>query len=94
MSGVGTPDHAGRGAGVSRPVLDEVRRIAADVFELDVTSLGADSSPGQVETWDSLRHLNLVVALEAKYGIEFAPEEMERMETLGDIAALVGSKLR
>ena len=74
--------------------LDEVRRIAADVFLRDERLLNADSSPEQVETWDSVQHLNLVLALEAKYGIEFGPEEMDRMKTLGDIATLVGSKIR
>jgi acyl carrier protein len=37
--------------------------------------------------------LNLVLALEGKYGIVFEPEEMEQMKNLGDIAALVGTKL-
>ena len=79
---------------MSGETLDEVRRIAADVFGKDVNLLGADSSPEQVETWDSVQHLTLVLALEAKYGIEFGPEEMERMNTLGDIANLVASKIR
>jgi acyl carrier protein len=79
---------------MSRDTLDQVRRIAADVFERDENLLGADSSPDHVETWDSVQHLTLVLALEARYGIEFGPEEMERMKTLGDIARLVGSKVR
>jgi len=78
---------------MSGETLDEVRRIAADVFGTDVKLLGADTSPEQVETWDSVQHLTLVLALEAKYGIEFGPEEMERMKTLGDIANLVASKI-
>ena len=79
---------------MSPTTLDEVRRIAADVFARDESLLGADSSPEQVETWDSIRHLTLVLALEAKYGIEFGPEEMDRMKTLGDFATLVGTKIR
>jgi len=79
---------------MSLTTLDEVRRIAADVFERDESLLGADSSPEQIETWDSIQHLTLVLALEAKYGIEFGPEEMDRMKTLGEIATLVGTKIR
>lgn len=79
---------------MSARTLDEVRRIAADVFSKDEDLLAADTSPEQIETWDSVRHLSLVLALEAKYGIEFAPEEMDRMKTLGEIAGLVGSKIR
>jgi acyl carrier protein len=72
---------------------NEVRGIAADIFEVDPKILSAGSSPDQVETWDSIQHLNLVLALEGKYGIAFEPEEMERMRNLGDIANLVGTKL-
>ena len=79
---------------MSGRTFNEVRRIAADVFGKDEDLLDADSSPEQIETWDSVRHLNLVLALEAKYGIEFGPEEMDRMKTLGEIAGLVGTKNR
>jgi acyl carrier protein len=78
---------------MSGSVLTEVCGIAADVFAVDAKSLGAGSSPEQVETWDSVQHLNLVLALEGKYEIQFEPEEMERMKDLGSIAAMVAAKL-
>ena len=74
-------------------ILNEVRGIAADIFKVNGKLLTAASSPGEVETWDSLQHLNLVLALEGKYGIQFEPEEMERMKNLGEIASLVGNKI-
>lgn len=78
---------------MSGDLLSEVRGIAADVFAVDAKMLDADSSPEHVEAWDSVQHLNLVLALEGKYGIQFEPEEMERMKNLGAMAALVGTKL-
>ena len=78
---------------MSGDLLSEVRGVAADVFAVDAKTLDAGSSPEQVEAWDSVQHLNLVLALEGKYGIQFEPEEMERMQNLGAIAALVGTKL-
>jgi acyl carrier protein len=74
-------------------IWNEVRGIAADIFQVDPQALNASSSPDQVEKWDSVQHLNLVLALEDKYGIAFEPEEMEQMKNLGDIAALLGTKL-
>ena len=74
-------------------LLGEVCGIAADVFAVDAKTLSAGSSPEQVEAWDSVQHLNLVLALEGKYGVQFEPEEMERMKSLGAIAALLGAKL-
>ena len=78
---------------MSPDLFSEVCGIAADVFAVDAQTLGAASSPEQVEAWDSVQHLNLVLALEGKYGIRFEPEEMEGMKNLGAIASLVRTKL-
>jgi acyl carrier protein len=78
---------------MSADILNQVRVIAADVFAVDAKTLNANSSPEQVESWDSVQHLNLVLALEEKYRIQFEPEEMEGMNNLGRIAALLGSKI-
>ena len=74
-------------------ILSEVCGVAADVFAIDALSLTGASSPEQIEAWDSVQHLSLVLALEAKYGIQFAPEEMEGMKDLGAIATLVRTKI-
>jgi acyl carrier protein len=74
-------------------IWNQVRGIAADIFEVDPKALNASTSPEQVDKWDSIQHLNLVLALEGKYGIAFEPEEMEQMTNLGEIAALVGTKV-
>ena len=36
--------------------------VLADVFEVNPAALGSESSPATVESWDSLRHLNMVIA--------------------------------
>ena len=78
---------------MSADLLNDVRRIAADVFAVDAKSLSSGSSPEQVASWDSVQHLNLVLALEGNYGIQFEPEEMERMKSLGAIADLLKTKI-
>jgi acyl carrier protein len=74
-------------------ILSDVCGVAADLFAIDSKSLTGASSPEQIEAWDSVQHLSLVLALEAKYGIQFAPEEMERMKDLAAIATLVRTKI-
>jgi acyl carrier protein len=78
---------------MSTDILAEVRGVAADVFAVDAKALDAASSPEQVAAWDSVQHLNLVLALEGKYGVQFEPEEMEQMRNLGDIARLLQTKI-
>ena len=70
-------------------ILNRVREIAGDVLEAPVTS---ESTPDTVEAWDSVRHLNLMLALESEYGFELSPEEMDEAKSIGQIARLVASK--
>lgn len=74
-------------------VRQQVLTIAADVFSVSPKVLTDDSSAKTVETWDSIRHLNLVLAIEDRFALQFAPEEMEQMETIGQIVSLVEAKL-
>lgn len=69
--------------------LSSVLQIAADVFSVPASSLSAESSPESVEAWDSVQHLNLVMALEEKFGLQFDPEAYDGMKSLGHIAELV-----
>ena len=71
---------------MNEQVLSRVREIASDVLQADVTP---ESSPETVETWDSVRHLNLVLAIEEEFGFEFAPEEMDQAKTIASFARLV-----
>ena len=54
----------------------------------------ADSSPETVESWDSVQHLNLILAIEEEYGFQFSPEEMDGAKTVGAIAGLVAATAR
>ena len=74
---------------MNEQVLSRVREIACDVLQAEVTS---DSSPETVESWDSVHHLNLVLALEEEYGFEFLPEEMDQAKTVGSLAQVVSAK--
>jgi acyl carrier protein len=72
---------------------ERVRRILADVFQLPLESILPESSPDTVEVWDSLRHLDLVLALEQEFTIQFTPEEIEQLLSVDLIGALVEEKL-
>lgn len=74
-------------------VRQKVLNIAADVLSTPSGSLTETSSPKTIENWDSIRHLNLVLALEDRFALQFAPEEMEQMDTIGQITSLVEAKL-
>lgn len=74
-------------------VVRQVRQIAADIFNLPLDAITLQSSPQMIETWDSLQHVNLVLALEQTFAVQFLPEEIAEMQTIDRIAALVEQKM-
>ena len=74
------------------PHLDQVRRIFADVFQMPLEQISPQSSPETIAAWDSLQHLNLVLALEHEYRVQFTPEEIERMLSVELAAVLLDGK--
>ena len=75
-------------------VFDQIRMMASDLFGVAKESITASSSPETLENWDSVQHLNLVLALEEKFGLQLSPEEVEQMKSIGDTAKLIENKLQ
>lgn len=58
-------------------MLDETRlkTVIAAILELEPGDITEDSSSDTIEQWDSLRHMNLVLALEDEFGVSIPDEE-------------------
>jgi acyl carrier protein len=78
---------------MSNEVSQRVLELAADSFGEKAESMSEATSPDDFESWDSLAHLNLVMAIEDEFRIEIAPDSISDLRTLGDIISLVRSML-
>jgi acyl carrier protein len=54
----------------------KILEVMSSVFEVELTSLNEDSSIDNIENWDSIRHLNLILALEEEFNITIPDEEV------------------
>lgn len=61
------------------PMRNRLQRIFADIFRVSTESLTPASSPETIESWDSMHHLELVLALEQEFEVQFTPEEIEQL---------------
>ena len=52
-----------------------VKDVMAAVLEVDVLTIGDDASMDTISSWDSLRHMNLVLALEDAFGVSFPDDD-------------------
>lgn len=75
-------------------VFERVRNIASDLFGIPREKITSDSSPENVEQWDSTQHLNFVLALEEAFQIQLSPEETERMRTIGQAVEVLEEKTK
>jgi acyl carrier protein len=80
-------------ASEQQPILDEVCGIVSDVMAVPTAQVNAQSSPKTIGTWDSTAHLNLILAIEEKYNLQLSPEEMDAMQSVGQIAAILEQKV-
>jgi acyl carrier protein len=74
--------------------MDRVCQIVSDVMRVPVGQVAPETSPQEVESWDSLQHLNLVLALEQEFKISFTPKEMSQLVSPKTIISLLDKKTR
>ncbi len=74
-------------------ILSKVQDLVAQIFGIDRALVLPESTPETIETWDSLQHLNLVLALEQEFQIQFSPEEIEQLQSVELISMLVEEKI-
>jgi acyl carrier protein len=66
--------------------------IFRDLFGDDAICLGAGTTAADIAEWDSVNHINLIVAIELRFGIKFSTVEIEALRNVGDMAALIARK--
>ena len=70
-----------------------IKRVMADVLDLDANAVQDDTSADNTPRWDSANHIQLVLALEEEFSISFDVTEIESMLSFFDVVQVVQSKL-
>lgn len=66
--------------------------IFRDVFDDDALILRDDMTADNVESWDSLTHVDLIVAIEKEFKIRLTTGEISGLKSVGQLTALVSRK--
>jgi acyl carrier protein len=64
-----------------------------DVFDDEELILTPQLSADDVEDWDSLKHVRLVLSVEREFNVRFSSAEVTRLKNVGDLASLISSKV-
>ena len=71
---------------------ERLQNIFQDIFEDNGLVLREDMTAADVKNWDSLNHIDLIVAVEREFKIRFTTAEVTTLNNVGALAALVDKK--
>lgn len=58
---------------------ERIKDVMAGVFDIDASAINEDSSQDNIEQWDSIKTLDLIVSLEEEFGVSIPLEEVGNM---------------
>lgn len=72
---------------------ERLNEVFQDVFDDEDITVNDATTANDIEDWDSLEHINLVVAVEKKFGIKFSMEEVNNFKSVGEMVDIILSRI-
>ncbi len=72
-------------------VIEKLVPIFKEIFEDKNLKISMDSNSDNINGWDSLNHIYLVVAIEEKFKIKFLAEDIQSWDNVGDMAEYISN---
>ena len=73
--------------------MEKVQTIFRDVFDDDTLIITDSTNSSDIEDWDSLEHITLVVSMEKEFSLSFDLKEVNKLANVGEMVDLLASKL-
>jgi acyl carrier protein len=74
-------------------LLKEITGIFRKVLDNDSVVLQQETTANDIEEWDSLTHVQLIVALEQHFNIRFTSLEIQKFKNVGDLCRAINAKV-
>lgn len=70
-------------------IYEALTEIFRENFDDETICLSPETTPDDIEGWDSLEQINLLTAVQERFGVKFTLEDVRGIASVGDIAALL-----
>lgn len=77
---------------MSQSLPTTLRETIADILEVPAAAVTPELHATDVASWDSFRHLQLILALEGEYGVQFDPGQIPDLTSVGKLVAALTAK--
>ena len=74
-------------------ILEKLNGVFTDVLDNDDIVINDSSTANDIEEWDSLTHIQLVVAIEKSFKVKFTTYEIQTWKNVGDMVNSIEAKL-
>ncbi|MET4045494.1 MULTISPECIES: acyl carrier protein [Bradyrhizobium] len=74
-------------------IYSRITTVFRDVFDEEDLDLTPETTADDVDGWDSLSHIRLVLAVSKSFGIKFSASEIGGLKNVGELVALIQKKL-
>jgi acyl carrier protein len=68
--------------------------VFADVFGREDIVLNANTSAKDVAGWDSFRQIEIVVAVQERFGVKFRTRDLDELRNVGDLVRLIHNNVK
>lgn len=75
-------------------VFEKLNEVFRDVFDDEGIVVTDATTARDIEDWDSLEYINLMVAVEKKFGIRFNMGEINKFQNVGEMAELILTRIQ
>jgi acyl carrier protein len=77
----------------SQELFDAIQTVFQTTFEEPSLQISRGMTADDVERWDSFAHINLILALEVRFGIKFRLAELQELNCVGDMIDMIAGKI-
>lgn len=74
-------------------VFQKLNSVFQDVFDDDTIVVRDETTAADIEDWDSLEHINLMVAIEKDFGMRFNMAEVTGLKNVGEMVDVIMKRL-
>ncbi len=75
-------------------VYEKLNSVFRDVFDDESITVNDNTTSNDIEDWDSLEHINLLVAIEQAFNIKFNMAEVTNMKNVGEMVNIILSRVK
>ena len=73
--------------------MEKIKKIISETFQIKESSITSQTNMQDIDSWDSLTHMELIVSLEDEFSIEFTADEIMAMTDVEKIERVVGEQV-